>query len=359
MKKLSVTAVLGGISILLIIAISATWLLAARGKVELGQYLNLEIAYREPTVTNEEIEAAITRELKQSAAKQTVTQNAQKGDTVVVDYVGKINGAKVDAFCGSDVSLALGEDRFQISGMDSFLMGANTGDTVMAALTVPANFHLAEYVGKLVTYTVEVKSITRLVLPELNMDYVKTKGDYASVEEYKTAFAQQYREDAKAVAKVQLRQQLVYTAVENATVVRYPLGKCNRALTEKQGEIEQEFADFQKEFADMEMGFYDYTSFHHGFGNKQEYDSYLKNFCQSYTKQVMVIKAIAKKEGIKLTQTEYDRLYQQYLAEYKAVDLTEEDMLTQMGGEQGLKEQFLMELVADRLEQTAVITSAE
>ena len=57
-------------------------------KAELGDYEGLEVARREPTVADEQIEQEIDAMRERLARLETVERAAAEGDFVVVDYVG-------------------------------------------------------------------------------------------------------------------------------------------------------------------------------------------------------------------------------------------------------------------------------
>lgn len=346
MKKLSATTLLVLVCFCMIAAIGYSLCTSIWGSVSLGEYKGLDPQTISAEITNEDITNAIDQVRMQFATKQKVTQGAAPGDTLMVDYVATENGAPREDYTDTQLPIVLGQEDFVVKGMDEYLVGANVGQTVTATLTVPETHHVAEDIGKTFTFQVTVKEIERTVLPELTDEFVKTLGDYSSVADFKTKFEQQYRAEKEEEHKAQYRSTLFAMAVENATVVRYPVKEIDRLVDQWNTQV-QAGAD------EMGMSFTDYASFAYGLQGLAQCKDQALSYAQEVAKQELVLQAIAKKEKVKVTEEEYKTYYADYLAMFTAEEFTEEYMVEYYGGEEGLKQQFLMEKVADVLEQNA------
>lgn len=316
--------------------------------VTLGTYKGLEYTPLVKEVTNEEIEYAMQVMVAGFATQSEATENAQPGDTLTVDYEGKIAGVKEETFTDEGREITLGQDEFIVSGVDDFLIGVNKGQRVTVSLTVPDNYHIPEYIGKQVDFSVTVNKIIKTTVPELTDDFVKTLGDYTSVADFKQKFATQYRQSKAQENQAEMRGDLFQMAVDNATIKGYPQKKLEELKLELHDQV-------QAGATEMEMDFYDYASFAYGVNSKEDYEAYALEYAQKVLAKQMVLKAIAKAEGISVSDEEYQTMYEEYLEVFKAEDFTEEYMVEFYGGEEGLREQFLLELVTDLIEENAVI----
>lgn len=348
MKKFSVVTLLACLCVVMMGVAAISLVPTVKGQVVLGQYLGIEVEAPTGEVSQEEVSLAIEQLLWSHATTRQVTEDAALLDTLTVDYVGVLEGKEEDDFSDTDRKITLGSDQFIVKGMDEHLVGADVGKPVTVTLTVPETHHVSEYIGKQVTFTVTVKAMERPEKPELTDEFVKTLGDYTSVAEFKTKFEQQYRTQAAESTRATLHNRLFQTAVENATVRHYPLGRM-KALTG------QWYADLEAGAADMGMSVEDYGSFAYGLQTKKDRDDAALENAQSIAKQEMVLDAIAEKEGIKVTEEQYAQYYADYLEAFTAEGFTEEYMVEYYGGKEGLTQQFLMELVAVRLEEQAVV----
>src|SRR5581483_11418123 len=66
--------------------------IGVRPEAKLGDYKGLEVGRREPEVAHDEIDAEVERLRESLASLETVDRAAGKGDFVVLDFVGKVDG---------------------------------------------------------------------------------------------------------------------------------------------------------------------------------------------------------------------------------------------------------------------------
>ena len=91
---------------------------------------------------------------------------AENGDTVVIDFVGSVDGVEFDGGKGENHSLELGSGQF-IPGFEDQLVGAKAGDEVEVKVTGD---------DVKLTYTPKVKKV-KVTLKSLNCQqkWLKTK----------------------------------------------------------------------------------------------------------------------------------------------------------------------------------------
>ena len=314
--------------------------------ITLGDYKGVTLSWEVWEPSQEEIDQAMEEELLPYATKSYPTVDAAEGDVLTIDYVGLVDGEEEDDFSDNERTITLGKDGFLVSGMDEYLLGADVGQPVTATLKVPENYHVEEHWGKTVEFTVTIKKILRTTLPELTPEFVKKLGDYTSGEDYKQKFAQQYRADYAAKEKAELRWALLNQVVKATTVEGYPEEELKKV-------IESYVADLQAGANEWGFTYYEYGMFYFQVNTEEEVDQRVIFACQEEMKLKMVVKAIARKEGLRVTNKEYETRMAQYLA--LETEFTEKELVDYYGGEEGMKEQFLLEMVTDVIEQNAVI----
>ena len=139
-------------------------------EVELGQYTGLEVGKEEVTVSEEEIDAAINELVKQSASLVLKEGASELGDTVVIDFEGRVNGEVFDGGTAQNYELELGSHTF-IPGFEEQLVGKTAGEEVDVNVTFPHEYHESlkdkDAVFHCVVHEVKTKS-----LPELNEEFV-------------------------------------------------------------------------------------------------------------------------------------------------------------------------------------------
>ena len=138
-------------------------------KIELEKWL--------VNVDDKEVEKSMgnLKESRKSFEKITEDREAKKGDTVVIDFVGKIDGTEFPGGKASNHYLELGSNQF-IPGFEDQLIGAKTNTTQDVSVTFPKNYHAKDLANKKAIFTVTVKELRQKTLPEINDAFAKEIG---------------------------------------------------------------------------------------------------------------------------------------------------------------------------------------
>ena len=314
--------------------------------ITLADYRHISLVNTTKDATDEEIEASLTQMLTSMATTEEVTDGAKTGDAVTVDYTGAIDGKESYDFTSNDTTVTLGEDKFLVPGLDPYLEGAKPNDVVTAELTVPEGHLMSQYVGKTVAFTVTVRKVVRTNVPELTDEFAKQAFDFDTADQFRAAFAEQFRQERAAENRATQRSDLWREVVDQTTVRTYP----QKPLQELKEELD---AQIKAGAADYETDVKTYLSMVYNINDDEAYEAYREKYAQQVLKQQMVLKAICKRENLTLTDEEYAQYVQQYLEAYNDETMTEQKLAEAYGGEEALREQFLLEKATDLIEQTA------
>ena len=148
-----------------------------------ADYVNLPDDYADITisadlgqVSEDEITNYINTNVLASFATDTqVTDRAAAdGDTVNIDYVGRIDGVAFDGgdSQGNGYDLTLGSGTF-IDGFEDQIVGHTPGETFDVTVTFPENYGNADLSGKEAVFETTLHYIKESVTPELTDDWVK------------------------------------------------------------------------------------------------------------------------------------------------------------------------------------------
>jgi trigger factor len=147
---------------------------------------DIEVERMVATATDEEIEAALKRlaEGNKSYDAREDGVAAEKGDAVVIDFVGKIEGVAFDGGAAEGQTIVLGDGRF-IAGFEDQLIGAKAGDDVEVKVTFPENYQVDTLKGKPAVFDVKVKEVKAPKTPEMTDEFAQSLGlpDMAKVRE--------------------------------------------------------------------------------------------------------------------------------------------------------------------------------
>ena len=316
--------------------------------VTLGDYLGIEYTPATPAeVTDADVEDSIKSSISSYAETEEVTARpVQEGDVVNIDYVGRIDGEEFSGGSYKGWDLEIGSNSF-IEGFEDGLIGAQIGQTLDVTTRFPNEYkNDPSLAGKEAIFTVTVNSITQTVYPELTDEFVKENLGYDSADEYRAAVRRNLEESAQSTASNTDKNTILNTVIENAQLKSYPqdiLDEINAKyieLYENQANsygydsIEDYLAAYEVEMSDFE---------------KQ-----IESYSKSMLKSDLVFEAIAKKEGIEVTDDMleeakqvyisnkgydseaefekgmgmyFDEYYSQYYAPYKAYTLEYEVMI--------------------------------
>ena len=151
----------------------------------LANYKNLEIEMPEMTITDEDLNKALT-EMQQRAATFAPVEGrtVENDDFVQVKLNGTPEGGG-DALQAESVLCHVGAEE-TMEPFNENLRGANVGDHKSFDVNYPANYPDAKLAGKLFHYDVDVLGIKTKKLPELNDEFAKDVSDATSLDELKT-----------------------------------------------------------------------------------------------------------------------------------------------------------------------------
>jgi trigger factor len=160
-----------------------------------------------PTIADEEIDKALERIAKQQRKSDTVDRPAEKGDVVVIDFVGSVDGTPFPGGTATDYSLELGSGSF-IPGFEDKLVGVKAGDTRTLDIDFPADYGAAELAGKSAQFAVTVKSVRGLSAQPIDESLATAVG-LANLTELRKAVSDRIEQDYGRIARQRLKRELL------------------------------------------------------------------------------------------------------------------------------------------------------
>ena len=304
--------------------------------VTLGEYKDLTVEVAPVEVTDEQVMDKIASETKQTLTEGTV----ESGDTVNIDYVGKIDGEEFDGGSAEGYDLEIGSCTF-IDGFEDGIIGMQVGDTKDLELKFPEDYHSTDLAGKDVVFTVTVNSISRV--PELTDEVADSVVEGMTAEAYQESVRQDLEDQAKGSQKTEAEQKLLQAVYENATIDGYP--EENLQYTIKRA------TDYYEWLASMYgMSLDDYLK---NYGMTQdEFNEQIQPVAEEALGEEMTLLAIAKEENIEVSDEEYEDGLARY-AEAQGMD--DPSKLEEAYGENYIKNSLLQEKVLDFLYENATI----
>ena len=163
----------------------------------------LEITRPVTEASKEEVQTALEEIAKQSKSYETKKGKAKDGDSVVIDFLGKIDGVEFAGGKAEDAQCVLGSNTF-IPGFESSLVGVKAGDETVINVTFPAEYGVADLAGKAATFDIKVKDVQEAKETKVDDELAKQIGlsDLAALSEaVKTDIERQFAGLSRQKAK--------------------------------------------------------------------------------------------------------------------------------------------------------------
>ena len=288
------------------------WTLTAevvtKPEVKLGAYKDLEVSVEaSKEVTDEEVDAKLENERKNLAELVVKEGAAENGDTVVIDFVGSVDGVEFDGGKGENHSLELGSGQF-IPGFEDQLVGAKAGDEVEVKVTFPEDYQAADLAGKAAVFVTKVNEVKAKEVPALDDELAKDLDDEVeTLDELKA----KYRKELEAAKEIAYDDAVegaaLDLAVENAEIVELPAemveDEVHRAMNEFMGNMQRQ-------------GISPETYFQITGTTQEDLHKQYEADADKRVKTNLVIEAVAAAEGFDATEEEIQKEINDLAAEY-------------------------------------------
>ncbi|MBU5275330.1 trigger factor [Levilactobacillus brevis] len=203
------------------------WVLKAvvtvKPDVKLGEYKGLSVTKQNTRVYQKDIDAEIEKQRQQQAELVLKEDEAAaKGDTVVIDFDGYVDGKQFDGGKADNYSLELGSNSF-IPGFEDQLVGHKAGEDVDVKVTFPADYQAEDLRDKEATFKVTIHEVKEKQLPELDDEFAKdVDEDVDSLEELEAKTKDRLKEQKVTAAHDAIEDEAISEAVDNAKIAAVP-----------------------------------------------------------------------------------------------------------------------------------------
>jgi len=178
-------------------------------EIEVAGYKEVRAEKPEITVTDDEVNEAIN-----SLREQHATFTSVEGRPLADHDFAQISLQGTPKEAGGK-PVNMDDILVEVAGPNTMpeftenLRGANPGDQRTFDVHYPDDFSDQRLAGKTFTYTVNVKSIKQKNLPELNDDFAKELGEFASFDELKTRVRESLLSDKQRTSEREAKDKLM------------------------------------------------------------------------------------------------------------------------------------------------------
>jgi trigger factor len=287
-------------------ALSFTATVPVRPEVELGSYTDYPFELETPEVTDEQVEGVITELREQQGSLRPIDgRPAQNGDVVAVKYTGTIGGEPFEGGSSDRMPLILGENRM-IAGWEDQVVGMEMGATKGFDITFPDDYRVEELRGKEAHFEVELLDMRERILPEVDDEFARSVAEVQTVDELRAEIRDALGKRAEAEARHAYSDRIIDFATSNATVELPEVMIAN--------EVEIMRDELRTRLAQQRIGMEQYLSL--AKQTPEELTNELREPASRRVKTLLVLSAIAEKEGIDASDEEIDTEIADQLARY-------------------------------------------
>jgi trigger factor len=277
-------------------AITFTATVPVRPEVTLGAYTDYSFGLEVPETTDEQVDQVIDELREQQATLRPIDgRGAAKGDIASVKFTGTIDGEPFEGGSADRLPLVIGEDRM-IPGWEDQLIGLDIGQTNDFDITFPEDYRVEDLRGKEAHFEVELLDLREKILPELNDELAKSVSDVETLDALRGEIRDALEKRAEAEARHQFGDRIIDFATANASVELPEVMIAN--------EVEIMRDELRTRLAQQRIGLDQYLAL--AKQTPEELTAELREPAERRVKTLLVLSAIAEKEGIDAADTEIE-----------------------------------------------------
>ncbi len=286
--------------------------------VELGNYKGIEYEKTSVEVTDDEVQSKVDAFVDGLATyDKDTTSEAKNGDTVNIDFVGTVDGEEFDGgnTNGSGYDLVLGSGSF-IDGFEDQIVGHKAGDTFVVKVTFPENYGSDNLNGKDAEFKTTLNYIKIDKPATYNDELVANNTDYKTTKDYEESVRNDLKDSKEATALAAAQNDVMVNVINNCTIN-------NLSKEDVQANADKIISSLKSQAENYGVDYATYIYYYYGYDDEDSFADYVYQVCEESEKEKMVVCAVAKAEGITVTDDETDT----YIANYAKKNNVDEDSI--------------------------------
>ena len=175
------------------------------GELDMGK---LEVVRHTAEIRDEDIERMLENLRMQRASWSKVNRAAQAGDMVNLETASTIDGERMPAEGFEKTSTVLGSGGL-FTEVEDALVGMQAGEEKTIDVTLPADWHVAQFAGKTVNSTFRLVDVTERVMPEVDAAFIRSFGvKSGELEQFKSEIRSNLQRELKGALMNRLRREV-------------------------------------------------------------------------------------------------------------------------------------------------------
>ena len=323
-----------------------TAVVQTKPEVTLGDYKGIELKKVEYNVTDKDVEHELEHIAEHNARLVAVEDRpVEKGDTVVIDFEGFVDGKAFEGGKAENHELEIGSKTF-IPGFEDQVIGMKIDEEKDINVKFPEEYFSKELAGKDATFKVKLHEIKVKELPAIDDEFAKDVSEFDTLKDLKASIKEKLVEDKKNQAKYQLEDAVIKEVAKN-TEIDIPSGMIET-------ELDNILKDIDGRLAYQGLNLAQYLKLI----NKSEDDMRKEYEAQASesVKTRLVLEAIVKAEKIEATDAEIEEKIKEMAKNYGK---KEEELLENENLKEYLKNNITTEKAIQFIVDNAKIKAAK
>ena len=178
-------------------------------KIELADFKGIKLERPVADVTDAQVSEALDRIAEQNRpfAAKGEGGKVEKGDRVVIDFTGTLEGVPFEGGTGGDVGVNVGSGTF-IPGFEDELIGMTAGETRQVKVTFPSNYTNEHLAGKDAEFKVTAKTVEAPGTVAVDDAFAKQLG-LESLDKLKEAVKGRLQQEHAGLSRQRVKRQLL------------------------------------------------------------------------------------------------------------------------------------------------------
>lgn len=273
-----------------------TAVVQTKPEVTLGAYKGIELKKVEYNVTDKDVEHELEHIAEHNARLVAVEDRpVEKGDTVVIDFEGFVDGKAFEGGKAENHELEIGSGKF-IPGFEDQIVGMKIDEDRDIKVTFPEEYPAKELEGKEATFKIKLHEIKKKELPEINDELAKDASEFDTLEDWKKSIREKQEKANESKAKFEMEDAAIETVCKNAKV-DIPSGMIETQLDNMEKDISSRL-NYQGMNLDQYLQMIGKT--------KKEFRDENKEQAEKQVKTSLVLETIMKDAKVEVTEEEID-----------------------------------------------------
>jgi len=265
--------------------------------------LKLERMQVEPTDAMIDDQVARMTEGQKSFESAPKAHKARQGDSVLIDFVGKVDGEPFEGGTGEGMAVEIGSGRL-IPGFEDQLVGAKANDEKVLNVTFPDDYPVDYLKGRAATFDVIVNEVQTPKEAKADDDFAKSMG-LESLEQLRGLLKGQVEQELNGLTRTHMKRQLL-DQLAAAHDFPVPQSMVDAEFDQIWQQLEHEAThEADPDAARKEM--------------EAERDDY-RNIAERRVRLGLLLSDLGQKNGVEVSQQEMNQLIMQAAQQYRPDD---------------------------------------